>query len=98
MVLRFFPAIRLVFMSLAWLPIAATAQQTDPVWLVPLERQMEKEWGCDVNYFLNHQEYQLGNNKIYEAKVQCVDGRQFDASRTGERASFVIRACEPVVC
>ena len=78
--------------------MTAVAQQTDPVWLVPLEQQMEKEWGCDVNYFLNHQEYQPGNNKIYEAKVQCVDGRQFDASRTGERASFVIRACEPVVC
>ena len=76
----------------------ATAQQTDPAWLVPLEKQMMDEWSCDVNYFLNMNQFQLGNNTVYEAKVQCVDGRQFDATRTGDTAPFDIRACQPVVC
>ncbi|MEP1205765.1 MAG: hypothetical protein ABJM29_12180 [Rhizobiaceae bacterium] len=84
----------LIAMSLA----TANAQQTDPPWLKDLEVQIENEQGCDTNYFLNLHEYTLGNDKVYEAKVQCVDGRQFDANRTGEFAPFVIRACQPVVC
>ena len=76
----------------------ATAQGTDPIWLKDLERQIYQDEACDANYFLNLHEYVLGNNKVYEAKVQCVDGRQFDATRTGEFAPFVIRACQPVVC
>ena len=56
MVARYFPVVAVTLMVLADLPMTAVAQQTDPVWLVPLEQQMEKEWGCDGNYFLNHQE------------------------------------------
>ena len=77
---------------------AAVAQGTDPVWLDQLEAQIYQEFSCDANYFLNVREYRLGDSKVYEAKVQCVDGRQFDATRTGESAEFVIRACQPVVC
>ena len=76
----------------------AIGQNNDPVWLNDLERQIYEEMTCDANYFLNLHEYVLGNDKVYEAKVVCVDGRQFDATRTGELAPFVIRACQPVVC
>ncbi|NKB53158.1 MAG: hypothetical protein GKR97_13205 [Rhizobiaceae bacterium] len=77
---------------------SAFAQQTQPLWLGELKTQIYQDEGCDANYFLNLHEYTLGNDKVYEAKVQCVDGRQFDATRTGEFSLFVIRACQPVVC
>ena len=86
-------------LACAGIPFAqASAQQTDPAWLVPPEKQTAVECSCDVNYFLNMHSYTLGNDKVYEAKVPCTDGRQFDATRTGETAPFVIRACQPVVC
>lgn len=75
-----------------------SAQNTDPIWLDHLKVQIYQDKGCDANYFLNLHEYVLGNDKVYEVKVQCVDGRQFDATRTGEFSDFVIRACQPVVC
>ena len=77
---------------------SAIGENNDPIWLNALEKQIYNEMACDPNYFLNLQEYVLGNDKVYEAKVVCVDGRQFDATRTGELAPFVIRACQPVVC
>lgn len=77
---------------------SADAQNTDLIWLNDLKAQIYQDEACDANYFLNMHEYTLGNDRVYEAKVQCVDGRQFDATRTGELAPFVIRACQPVVC
>ena len=74
------------------------SQGSDPIWLDELKSQISQEYSCDANYFLNIHQYQLAGDNVYEAKVQCVDGRQFDATRTGETAEFVIRACQPVVC
>ena len=72
--------------------------QTDPVWLDELKAQILEEQTCNPNYYLNIVEYRLGDDLIQEAKVVCVDGRQFDATRTGEFSQFVIKACQPVVC
>jgi hypothetical protein len=77
---------------------STSAQGTDPIWLDELKVQIEQEESCNANYFLNINKYDLAGDKIYEAKVQCIDGRQFDAVRTGETAKFVIKACQPVVC
>ena len=76
-----------------------TAQaQTDPAWLDELKAQIFTDQNCNPNYYLNIAEYKLGDDLIQEAKVVCVDGRQFDATRTGEFSLFVIKACQPVVC
>lgn len=72
--------------------------QTDPAWLDELRAQIYQDETCDANYFLNIAEYRLGDDLIQEAKVVCVDGRQFDATRTGEYSIFAIKACQPVVC
>lgn len=80
------------------IPVLSFAQGTDPAWLDELKVQIEQDENCDSNYFLDVQEYSLGGTKVYEARVQCVDGRQFDAKRTGRNAPFVISACQPVVC
>ena len=76
----------------------ASAQNSDPIWLDELKAQIYQDETCDANYFLNISEYDLAGDRIYEAKVQCIDGRQFDAKRTGRYSLFVIRACQPVAC
>lgn len=83
---------------LALVSTSALAQGSDPLWLDELKAQIFQDETCDANYFLNVREYELGGKKVYETKVQCVDGRQFDATRTGEGERFVIRSCQPVVC
>ena len=77
---------------------ATALAQTDPAWLDELKTQIQVDQECNPNYFLNIAEYRLGDDLIQEAKVVCVDGRQFDATRTGEFSLFVIKACQPVVC
>ncbi|MCY6382153.1 hypothetical protein [Hoeflea prorocentri] len=76
----------------------ALSQSSDPAWLDDLGQQLQTEQECAVNYFLNMQEGQLGANRYYEARVQCVDGRMFDASRTEPDKKFTIRPCEVAVC
>lgn len=77
---------------------SALAQSSDPDWLDALRMQLEMDEACEVNYFINMREGQLGTSKTYEARVQCVDGRMFDASRTEPEREFFIRPCGIAVC
>lgn len=86
-----------ILLVLAWLS-PASAQSSDPDWLDALRMQLEMEEACEVNYFINMREGQLGTSKTYEARVQCVDGRMFDASRTEPEKEFFIRPCGIAVC
>ena len=74
------------------------AQSTDPAWLDDLSMQLRSELECEPNLYINMREGVLGKNTVYEARVQCVDGRMFDASRVEPDKTFTIRACEIVVC
>ena len=74
------------------------AQSKDPAWLDDLKMQLQSEQECEVSYFLNMQEGRIGTNNFYEARVQCVDGRMFDASRTEPEQKFTIKACGTAVC
>ena len=77
---------------------ASWAQSSDPAWLDDLRLQLAADEACEVNYFLNMHEGRLGSGNYYEARVQCLDGRMFDASRTGAEKSFTIRPCGMAVC
>jgi len=74
------------------------AQTSDPAWLDTLNFEMEREQECEVAYYIRIKEGMLGTKKTYEARVQCVDGRQFDAARVGEVDDFEIKACEVETC
>ena len=80
--------------------VAATAfaQSTDPAWLDDLGMQLRSELECEPNLYINMREGQLGANKYYEARVQCLDGRMFDATRTEPEETFKIQACGMAVC
>lgn len=76
----------------------STAQTSDPAWLDTLNFEMEREQECEVAYYIRTKEGMLGTRKTYEARVQCVDGRQFDATRVGEDDDFEIKSCEVEAC
>lgn len=77
---------------------AAHAQSNDPAWLDDLQTQMQIDEGCTVDLFINIDEGTLGTSQYYSARVQCRDGRLFDATRTEPEDSFTIRICQIAVC
>ncbi|MEC9342807.1 MAG: hypothetical protein VYD64_03065 [Pseudomonadota bacterium] len=74
------------------------AQSSDPAWLDDLRDQLLFEKQCTIAYVMNLEEGQLGGRLTYEARIQCEDGRMFDANRTGSSGMFTFKACEVQVC
>lgn len=88
-------AVALLFCAM---PLAAAAQSENPAWIETLNFEMEKNHECEVAYYLHIKEGELGAQKTYEARLQCVDGRQFDASRIGEEGEFTAKLCQVQTC
>lgn len=84
--------------ALAFSASAACAQSSDPAWLDNLSIQLAVEHDCAVEYYVNIKESELGGRKTYEARAQCRDGRQFDASLTEPEKEFTIKDCGVQVC
>lgn len=76
----------------------ANAQTENPAWLEQLEEQIAAEEQCEVGFYIVVNEEKLGGRTLQEARVQCVDGRQFDASRAEPDAQFIISECGTRVC
>lgn len=73
---------------------AAHAQSTNPAWLDILTEQIAIEQMCAVELFIRIKETQKAGRNYYEARVQCADGRQFDAHRYENELFFTINICE----
>lgn len=93
----FFRSIAATVMLIS-MPALAAAQSSDPAWLDVLQEQIAFDKNCEIAYLLNMREGVLGGQQTFEARVQCVDGRMFDASRIGTTAHFEFRACEIQAC
>ena len=76
----------------------AWAQTENPAWLDDVQAQLAEEKACEVAFYIRVQEDKLGGVAVYKARAQCVDGRQFDASRKEGDARFDIQACTAEVC
>ena len=74
------------------------AQSSDPAWLDDVRAQAAVELSCEVTYFVNIDEGELGGRKTFSARVQCADGRRFDATRTEPEETFEFRTCDTQVC
>jgi len=74
------------------------AQSSDPAWLDRLSNQLAIEQGCAVEYYVNISEGELAGRKTFEARAQCRDGRQFDASLTEPETEFTVSECGVQVC
>ena len=94
-------AFRLLMMSTA-LILATTSivksQSSDPDWLDALRTQLAFDQNCEVEYFLNVRESESALGVTYSARVQCRDGRQFDAIRAGSEPDFRLEACGSAIC
>ncbi|MCI5075764.1 hypothetical protein [Oricola sp.] len=77
---------------------SANAQSSDPAWLDQLSEQLASEQDCAVDYYLNIRESELAGRHTFEARAQCRDGRQFDASLTEPAEAFTIKECGVQVC
>jgi hypothetical protein len=84
--------------ALAFSTGAVLAQSSDPAWLDRLSMQLAVEQDCAVEYYVNIDEGELGGRKTFEARAQCRDGRQFDASLTEPDTEFTIKECSVQVC
>lgn len=76
----------------------ASGQSSDPAWLDSLSTQLAVEEQCEVEYYVNISEGELAGRKTFEARAQCRDGRQFDASRTEPETVFTLKECGVQVC
>lgn len=86
-------------MALAISPQSLQAQSNNPAWLETLSEQLALEQGCEVTYYIFLKKNELAGRMFYEARAQCLDGRQFDGARDGETMPFKISLCEQVaVC
>lgn len=93
-------SIRLAVVAAGFLfvPVQAVAQTDNPAWLEQLEEQIATEKECEVGFYILINEEKLVGRVIQEARVQCVDGRQFDATRSEPDAKFTINECGTRVC
>ena len=84
--------------AVVFFPAAAFAQSTDPAWLDDLGAQLAAEQECSVEYYINATEGGVIGRRIYEARAQCTDGRQFDGVREEPEERFTISACGVQMC
>lgn len=77
---------------------AASAQTDNPAWLDQLADQIATAEQCEVGFYIFVDEGEQGGLKTQTARVQCVDGRQFDAARTEPETAFTIKECGTRVC
>ena len=87
-----------ILLGIVSFPATASAQLTEPSWLEPLRLQLVVDQECEAQYFLNIRERHGAAENTYSARVQCADGRQFDASRTDPAMDFTIEICGQAVC
>lgn len=85
-------------LSLFALAAPAAAQSSDPAWLDELSDQLASEKQCQVDYYINTREDTLAGREVFEARAQCRDGRQFDASRIEPAETFTLSLCKIQVC
>ncbi len=84
--------------SIMALSMIGFAQSADPSWLEDLTWQLAVENECKVDKYIKTHEGKVGGKLFYEARLKCEDGRILDAHRIEPQETFVIKACEIVVC
>lgn len=84
--------------AVSLLAVQAFAQTGDPAWLDTVGEQAASKLGCEVTLFLLARESESGGLKSYEVRIQCADGRRFDASRVEPETDFTFQACDTQVC
>lgn len=88
--------LRLILLVLA-VPVLAGATIL-PEWQRTLNAQMLGKHDCEVNYLSNLRLGVKDGQETVSARVHCMDGRNFDVSRSGGDKPYKVEQCGPVAC
>ena len=67
-------------------------------WRIVLDQQLKAEKGCALSEVLTYHELPLGDALTVDARISCIDGREFNVSRERPHQKFKIELCQPSVC
>ena len=87
------------WLAAAWLCAGpALAQQSD--WQILLTNRLEREKGCEVQFYSGVIERMVGDKQFILAKAHCKDKRAFDVTRNSQFEPFQIKECQaqPTSC
>lgn len=85
------PVIGLTLIGLAAAPLAMAQAE----WEQNLADEILIMEDCEVSFLTQVVERQVEGRRVVMAKVHCIDGRTFDATRDDDFAAFEFRICEP---
>jgi hypothetical protein len=74
---------------------SALAQQS---WEAILRAQLMKERSCQMVKLSDVRSYELAGRHVLEARVQCLDGREYDVIRRDTHRRFEFEPCERQYC
>ncbi|MBK8458067.1 MAG: hypothetical protein IPL47_13955 [Phyllobacteriaceae bacterium] len=94
---RLFRLLAAGLVSASWI-YGASGQAENPAWVEAMSAQAAQSLQCEVAYLINMREFDLGSRHIEEARLQCVDGRRYDASRATPDPAFTFAECKEQVC
>jgi hypothetical protein len=80
--------------ALATAALAMPARAETADWAPDLTMQAERELGCDVGFLANIEEHMVDGRAVVDVKVNCTDGRAFDAHRSDVAEPFTFTQCE----
>jgi hypothetical protein len=83
---------------LACAPGAHAAEEAPDPWRVLLQQQLRAVKSCDLMEVLTYSELDLGDHKVLEGRISCIDGREFTFTRPRPHQKFEFELCEPTVC
>jgi len=75
--------------------LLATAGHAQTDWQAELADEILIMADCEVSFLTQVIEREIDGRQVILAKVHCVDGRTFDASRDDSFAAFDFSLCEP---
>jgi hypothetical protein len=88
----------LMLFALIYNSIVSGMAASDPAWLDVLKLQLVREQACELAFLVSLREDALAGRATVEARIRCVDGRSFDASRIAPEVQFIIKQCQIEVC
>ncbi|MFN3867675.1 MAG: hypothetical protein ACK4MF_01260 [Hyphomicrobiaceae bacterium] len=69
-----------------------------PQWQTILSIQLRDAHKCDLDKVLFSRDVKVGEQTSTEGRARCLDGREYDFSRSREHEKFTLRLCQPTVC
>lgn len=67
-------------------------------WQTVLRGQLRQSHNCRLDRVIYVRELHLGQDTGLEGRVRCIEGSEYEFTRSRPHQKFEIRLCQPVVC